>query len=127
VATLQAGDVFRVSFDIGGVLTRHPEVFRRVVAAFAMIGAEVYVITDMPDVTKAVALVRDNGFNISPAKILCADYAAHGENCKREVIKQHGIHLHFDDYGPYCAHQECVSLLAWPRPDLPYNAPGFKT
>lgn len=110
----------RVSFDIGGVLSKYPDVFRPMVDALQKGGAEVFVITDMHDHEQSVRFVRGNGFDIQPERILNSDYNEHGEGCKEEVIKQHGIDLHIDDFPGYVAHTSCVNLFVWPNPLRPY-------
>lgn len=115
----------RVSFDIGGVLSKYPHVFRPMVSALIKGGAVVYVLTDIPDHAKATKLVWDNGFHVDADHVLCADWNEHGDSCKAEVLKAHGIHLHIDDFAPYCAHGECLSLFAWPNPELPYYHEDF--
>lgn len=117
----------RVSFDIGGVLSKYPHVFRPMVAALQAGGAEVYVITDMPDHAQSVRYVRSNGYDIPEARILNADYATHGEDCKAVAIEAHQIDVHVDDFAGYCAHTSCVSLFCWPNPERPYYHDDFKT
>jgi hypothetical protein len=117
----------RISFDIGGVLSKHPNVFRPMVEALVRGGAEVFVITDIPDHAKAVALVRGNGYDVAENRILNACYTDHAERCKEQLIREHKIDLHIDDFPAYCAHTACVSLLVWPNPDLPYYADDFVT
>ncbi len=120
-------DPFRVSFDIGGVLSKYPHVFRPMVRALVAGGAEVYVITDMPDHGQSVKFVRENGYDVAPERVLNADYAEHGERCKEVVIESHKIDLHVDDFPGYCAHSKCVSLFVWPNPELPYYHDDFVT
>ena len=120
-------DPLRISFDIGGVLSKRPDVFRPMVAALQAGGAEVFVITDMHDHAQSVRFVRDNGYDIPSEHILNADFSAHGEDCKRVVIEAHGIMLHIDDFPGYLAHSACVGLLVWPDPSRPYYADEFVT
>ncbi len=117
----------RVSFDIGGVLSKRPDVFRPFVAALVRGGADVYVITDMHDHAQSVRFVRENGYDVPPERILNADFATHGEACKQKVVEAHGIALHLDDFPGYCANTSCVNLLVWPDPTLPYYHDDFKT
>jgi len=117
----------RISFDIGGVLSKYPDTFRDLIATLRRGGAEVFVITDIPDRETARSLVIDNGFAVPAEHVLCADYAAHGDRCKEELIRRLQIDMHFDDYAGYAAaaSRACVSLLVWPDPDKPYNGGGF--
>lgn len=118
----------KVSFDIGGVLTKYPHIFRPIIDAFLKSDAvEVYVLTDMHEHSKAVKFVQGNGFNIPAERILTARYSENGEECKAEMIKEHGINLHVDDYPGYCDHRECVSLFVWPNATEPYYHDTFQT
>lgn len=116
---------FRISFDIGGVLSKYPEVFKPMVAALQAGGAEVYVLTDMHDHAQSVRFVRGNGYDIPEDRILNSDYTAHGEDCKAVVIRERCIDVHVDDFAGYCAHNECVSLFVWPNPEKPYYHDDF--
>jgi hypothetical protein len=117
----------RISFDIGGVLSKYPEVFRAMVDALQKGGADVYVITDMHDHAQSVLFVRGNGYDIPEDRILNSDYKEHGENCKARIIVEHGIDLHIDDFPGYVAHTKCVNLFVWPNPDRPYFSDDFVT
>lgn len=117
----------RIAFDIGGVLSKRPDVFRPMVEALLAGGAEVYVVTDMPDREQAVRFVIENGYAIAPERILCADYKAHGEMCKARVIEQHGLHVLVDDFPGYVANTAAVNLFVWPDPMRPYYHDDFKT
>lgn len=121
----------RVAFDIGGVLSKRPDVFRPLVAALQAGGVEVFVVTDMPDHEQSVRLVRDNGYAIPAANILNSDYTAYGETCKAEIVKAHNLHLLVDDFPGYASavatETDAVSLFTWPDPRRPYYADDFKT
>lgn len=88
----------RVSFDIGGVLSKYPEVFKPMVETLQRGGAEVFVLTDMHDHEQSVRFVQGNGYNIPSDHILNSDYDTHGEDCKAVLIKEHGIDIHIDDF-----------------------------
>lgn len=117
----------RISFDIGGVLSKYPHLFRPMVEALQKGGAEVFVLTDMTDREKAIKMVRENGYNIPVGRILNARYDDHGEDCKAVVIEEHDIDIHVDDFPGYCAHTKALSLFTWPNPELPYYHDDFKT
>lgn len=115
----------RVSFDIGGVLSKYPRIFRPMVEALQKGGAEVYVLTDIHKHEESVQLVQGNGYDIPADSILNSDYETHGEDCKAVLIKERWIDLHIDDFPGYCAHTECVSLFVWPNPNEPYYHDEF--
>ncbi len=120
--------MLKVSFDIGGVLSKYPEVFRPLVRALQASGqVEIFVLTDMHDHEQSVRFVQGNEYDIPADHILNSDYATFGETCKEETIKKHGIQLHIDDFPGYCAHTTCVSLFVWPNPNRPYYDDDFIT
>ena len=118
----------RIAFDIGGVLSKRPDVFRPMVAALQAGGARVYVITDMHEHAQSVRFVRENGYDIPPNRILNADYDTYGEHCKAEVVKEHAIDVLVDDFPGYvAADSPAVKLFVWPDPSQPYYADDFVT
>ena len=123
--------VLRVAFDIGGVLSKRPDVFRPLVAALQAGGVEVFVVTDMPDHEQSVRFARSNGYAIPAANILHSDYALYGEACKAETVKKNNLHLLVDDFPGYASavatETDAVSLFTWPDPHRPYYADDFKT
>lgn len=112
----------RISFDIGGVLSKYPHEFRTLVNALtASPDIEVFIITDMHDHDQSVLFVHSNGFECIPDKnILNSNYSESGERCKEDTILEHEIDIHIDDFPGYCAHTSCISLFVWPNPDEPY-------
>lgn len=113
----------KLAFDIGGVLGKYPAVFLSLIAALQRGGAEVYVLTDIPEKETAEGLLEKYGYSFPPEKILCADFPKYGECCKAVLIKEYGIDVLIDDHPGYCADSGCVSLFVWPDPHLPYEAP----
>lgn len=119
----------RVSFDIGGVLSKYPDVFRRMIRALQVGGAEVHILTDMHDHSKVLAMLALNSLGIDvipPERVHCADYTDLGERCKASVIARESIDLHIDDFPGYCAGGG-VQLLMWPNPDEPYYHDDWRT
>jgi hypothetical protein len=117
----------KISFDIGGVLSKYPNVFRHLLASLSNCeDVSVYVLTDMP-IEKAQDLIRRNGFDVEHVNILSANYDAHGERCKEMLIEENGIDIHIDGFPDYCAHTKCVSLMVWPNPHEPYYHDDFLT
>ena len=112
----------KLAFDIGGVLGKYPGVFIPMISALQKGGAEVFVITDIPEKETAQALLDKYGYSIPPKMILIADFQKHGERCKAVLIKEYGIDVIIDDHPGYCADSGCVSLFVWPDPSVPYEA-----
>lgn len=119
----------KIAFDIGGVLSKEPSIWRRMIDTLQRGGAEVYIITDMPDRQEVLDLVSSNGFDVPEERVLTADYNSHEDRCKQILIKEHSIEVFIDDYAGYvaAASEECVSLFVWPRPNKPYNSKDFKS
>jgi len=120
--------MFKISFDIGGVLSKYPNKFRKLITALSTSeNVEMYVITDIPQHERAVKLVQDNGFAISAERVLCANYDLYGEHCKSVLIKEHNIDMHIDDFLGYVANFDCINLLVCPNPNEPYYHDEFIT
>lgn len=112
----------KLAFDIGGVLGKYPGVFLPLIAALQSGGAEVYVLTDIPEKETAHTHLAKYGYSFPADKIVCADFATHGERCKAVLIKEYGIDVLVDDHPGYCTDSGCVALFVWPDPHLSYEA-----
>jgi hypothetical protein len=101
----------RIAFDIGGVISKYPEVCRGLIHALAadVPRHEVFVVTDMHDRTALLETLRRNAIcpPVLEVNVLVADYERHGEGCKAVILRDRGIDLLVDDHGGY---------LAWPWP-----------
>lgn len=119
----------RVAFDIGGVLSKYPDLFRPLVACLISGGVEVYVITDMRDKSKVLQTLEMNGFGmIDPDRVFTADYDTHGEGCKAVLLEDLKIDMFFDDFVGYVVEPVCpVRLLVMPDASKPYWAESWKT
>lgn len=126
----------RVGWDIGGVISKYPDVFRPIFKLLNLAaGIEVYVVSDMKPHEKAVAFCRDNGFDIAPERVVCADYQTNGERCKEVVCEEHRIDVLIDDHMGYLMTPDygrgydrpTVRLLVMPDPDRPYYHDSWKT
>ena len=125
----------RIAFDIGGVLSKYPDVWRPIVDLLCFrgvdsrYGIETFVISDMKPHAKAVAFCHDNGFMVPPERICCADYAQHGELCKAILCRELGIDVLIDDFPGYVATvgSPLLRLLVMPDPTIPYYDDSFKT
>jgi hypothetical protein len=118
----------KVAFDIGGVLSKYPDKFRALVVTLQHAGVEVYVITDMHDVTKIYDMLVLNDFGMIPkANIHSADYNEHGDGCKSELLRELEIDLFFDDHLAYLSiPDDTIRCLVMPDPFKPYWSPQWK-
>lgn len=122
------GQPVKVGFDIGGVLSKYPDILQPVVAALlASPHVEVHVLSDMFPHAKCVAFVHENGFHVPPERIHSCDYAAHGELCKAEKMRELGIDMMLDDFPGYLAEGCALRLLVMPDPHRPYFHSSWKT
>ncbi len=126
----------RVAFDIGGVLSKYPEIFKAMICKLGDLPArragnaswDVFIISDMPK-PKIIELLTLNGLieEIAPANIYSADYDQHGEGCKAVLLHELGIDLFFDDFIGYTAvPAPTVRCLLMPNAELPYYADSWK-
>lgn len=123
-------DAVRVAFDIGGVLSKYPGIWRPIFHVLARApGIDVYVISDMKPHAKTMAFCHDNGFMVPAEQIRCADYETYGELCKAVLCRELGIDVLIDDHMGYLvtADQPLVRLLVMPDPLLPYYHNDWKT
>lgn len=118
----------RISCDIGGVLSKYPEIFLPFVKALMAGGAEVFCVTDMHDRTKTLDMLARNGFDIIPEKnVINSDYNTYGELCKAVVLRENNIDIHIDDFPGYLTEGCPVRLQTCPDPYKAYYADSWKT
>lgn len=118
----------RIAFDIGGVLSKHPDVWRRLLGALDDQRVEVHVISDMHPHAKVVEACYRNGFMLPPERIHSADYAGEGEACKAVLCERLGIDILIDDFIGYVAVPGAlIRLLVMPDCDRPYYHEEWKT
>lgn len=117
----------RVAFDVGGVLSKYPDIMRCLIATLDRGGAEVVVISDMHPETQIRDMLARNGLH----GLTCysADYTAHGEGCKAALCESLGVDVLVDDFIGYVATpgRPPVRLLVMPDPSLPYYADSWET
>jgi hypothetical protein len=119
----------RIAFDIGGVLSKYPEIFRPF--ALAMKGSpdvELFVITDMHIRADVLETLKMNDFGFIPEEnVHCADYETHGEGCKAVLLKELAIDIFFDDFIGYTVEPACpVRCLVMPDATRPYWSDDWK-
>jgi hypothetical protein len=122
--------MLKIGFDIGGVLSKYPSIFKEFIACLK--DAELYVITDMHGKEEVLEILRLNGIQIPEDHVYCADYTTYGEMCKAVLIKELGIHIFFDDFVGYLNWDSSlgpapVRLLTMPDPWKPYWCDEWKT
>lgn len=116
----------KIAFDIGGVISKYPDVFRPLVNISSP-SIEVFIITDMHDKDRVLEMLRINGFLVSPQNVFCSDFYAYGELCKSVLCKDLGIDILIDDFPGYLGCGKHVRLLAMPDPVEPYYHDNWKT
>lgn len=122
--------MIRIGFDIGGVLSKYPDILRPIVCALLNSqDIEVHVLSDMHPHERCVALVHDNGFPIPAEWIHSCNFAALGEECKATKATALGLHVLVDDFPGYlaCVGEPPLRLLAMPDPARDYYHPDWKT
>lgn len=123
----------KVAFDIGGVISKYPEICRGMIAALCAGGADVFVITDRHDRGKVLDDLRRNGIcpPVAEADVHVSDYGVHGEACKAVLLRSLAIDVLIDDHGGYVAWPwptpAPMRLLAMPDVRRPYYAEAWET
>lgn len=123
----------RIAYDVGGVLSKYPEPFQKIIASLHHAGHDLYVITDMHKKDEVLKMLKDNGFGYIPeANVYCADYQTHGEMCKALLLRDLKIDLFFDDFVGYLSWDSSfgpapIRCLIMPDGFRPYWATEWKT
>lgn len=115
----------RIAFDIGGVLSAHPELRTLFDVCQASDAVEVFIVTDMPN-DAALAMLQQNAIRIAPERVLSADYAKHGGACKAVVCENHKIAVMLDDAINYACTGSFLRLLVMPMVERPYYSDDWK-
>lgn len=125
--------MIKVAFDIGGVLSKYPEIFRALLAKLTEPGVgqvvEVHVISDMHPKEKIIEVLTLNGFMgyFTPERVHSADYDEYCEGCKAILLEELGIDVFFDDFIGYVTPGGApVRLLVMPDHEKPYYADSWK-
>lgn len=120
--------MIKVAFDVGGVLSKRPEIFIPLLNALeASEEVEVFVVSDMHPQEKIIDMLYRNNIRIDPERIISSDYDKHGELCKTLVCKDLGIDILIDDFPGYVAVGDHVRLLMMPDPTRDYYADAWQT
>jgi hypothetical protein len=131
MARTQRSKPVKIAFDVGGVLSKYPELYRELVEGLVLAGIEVFVITDMHEKDKVVELLRMNDFigprGFVPKNVYCANYDEHGEGCKAVLLDELQIDMFYDDFIGYAVVSGCpIRCLVMPDADKPYYADSWK-
>lgn len=121
--------MIKIGFDIGGVLSKYPEIFKPVIDALCdSPDIELHVLSDMHPTEKCQDwIINKNNLSIKPENIHSCDYSEHGELCKAIKCKELGIDIMIDDFVGYVAEGSPVRLLVMPDPHRPYFHDDWKT
>lgn len=125
------GREIRIGFDIGGVISKYPDEMREMMWMLdgndSVEGSpfEIYIITDMPR-AQAIAMLKENKVCFNEGRLLCADWAKHGDRCKSILMAEHKIDIMIDDRLDYIMEGCRIGLFVVPRPDVGYYAKGWK-
>jgi hypothetical protein len=133
----------KVAFDIGGLISRYPNMMKELMSSLIRGGSEVFILTDM-NPRDALAACRENGlmgfighkgipksmdvehdWSIRESWILSADWSRHGDLCKSELMELYEIDILIDDRPDYAASGDFIGLVLSPRPDVPYYSPEW--
>jgi hypothetical protein len=116
-----------IAVDIGGVLSKYPDILRPLLQALIAVGVEVVIVTDM-ERTVALETLRLNGFDFVPERdVISADYQRYGEGCKAVVCDEIGADILIDDHVAYVAESgAAIRLLVMPDASRPYYHDTWK-
>ena len=117
----------KIAFDVGGVLSKYESI--RILYSNLFHnnrGIYPFVISDMHPVDKIKNMLKLNNLPFND-NVYSADYATHGENCKKVLCEQLEIDILIDDFVGYVAQGKHVRLLVMPDPSEPYYSDDWKT
>lgn len=120
----------RIGFDVGGVLSKYPEILRPILEALHHSKqVEVYVISDMYPAEKIIDMLEMNGLWFYKHRVWSADFKKHGEYCKAALCEELGIDVLVDDFAGYVGTpgKPPLRLLSMPDTSRPYYADDWKT
>lgn len=120
----------KVAFDVGGVLSKYPEILRPIVHALGgRLDVEVFVISDMHPVEQIVKKLRANQIEVKDRNVRSASFQAHGDRCKEALCEELGIDVLIDDYPGYVGTpgKPPLRLLVMPDTSKPYYSPDWRT
>jgi hypothetical protein len=124
----------RIGFDIGGVLSKYPEILSPLLEVLHWYGekefeVEVWFISDMHPVDKIIDMLELNRIAFHKHRVRSADYAKHGEMCKSILCVDLGIDILIDDFPGYVGMvgQPPLRLLVMPDATQSYYADSWKT
>lgn len=116
----------RIAFDIGGVISKHPSLFRQLMRDLIDAGNTVIVLTDMSPCERVEALLALN--DIPYDQLVLADHGSYGEMCKDVALREHRIDAVVDDHMGYVIGRGApVRLLLMPDASLPYYNGEWRT
>jgi hypothetical protein len=119
----------RIAFDIGGVISKYPEIFIPLIKTLHNSeDVEVHIVTDMHVRETTLKILAMNGLDIiPPERVHNSDYKAHGELCKAVVLRENQIDVIIDDFPGYLTEGCPVRLQVMADPYRPYFHDDWKT
>lgn len=119
--------MLKIAFDIGGVISKYPEIFKKFIEAINQDKIELFILTDMHPKEKVKETLWMNGFGFADENILIADYTKYGEAAKAVLCKEYKIDIFIDDFIGYVNDTGApIRLLLMPNSKLPYWADSWK-
>lgn len=118
----------KIGFDVGGVLSKYPDVFRPLLQALLLSPyVEVFIVSDMHPVKNITDMLDANKIPYRDGNVISADYAKYGEACKAVVCQELKIDLLIDDFPGYVGMPGYPNarLLMMPDATEPYYADNW--
>lgn len=121
--------MLKIGIDMGGVLSKYPEILIPLVNSIAMNIAdiEVHILSDISPKEKIQDWLDRNNVYVNPENVHSCDYAEHGELCKAIKCKELNIDILMDDFIGYLTEGAPIRLLVMPDAQRPYYHDDWKT
>jgi len=120
----------KLAVDLGGVLSKYPDIFKKLLFSFDPRYIDVYIISDIHPKEKILEALALNYFDnfINSDNVFSADYDKYGEAAKAVLCKELEIDIFIDDFIGYLSDKGApVRLLVMPDSSRPYWSDDWKT
>lgn len=119
----------KIGIDIGGVISKYPQIFTPIINALSKDGHLIYIITDMHSYEDIYDMLDKNNipYNDDNFTVISSDFNKYGEACKSILGKNLELDLMIDDFPAYLQETAKCNLLVLPNIKEPYYHDDWKT
>ena len=122
--------MIKIAFDVGGVITKYPDIFRVLIERLQELfnDVKIIIISDIHPKEKIKQMLQMNDFHFFEDEIFVADYDKYGEACKSMICAQELVDIFVDDFMGYVSPKgSTIRLLVMPDETIPYYNKLWRT